>query len=77
MKSDQQFIDDMVLETTALIYETAVGLYEVGGPSAVISWGYRVGLRFAPCEPCETRTPQIGDSCAVCGTLNPQGRSDT
>ena len=76
MRTDQQLLDDSVNESTAMVYETAVSLYEAIGPSAVITWGYRVGLRFAPCAPCETRTPQIGDSCAVCGTLNPQGRSE-
>ena len=68
MRTDQQFVDDMVSESTTALYETALDLYEAGGTTAVITWGNRIGLRFAPCEPCEIQTPQIGEACAVCGS---------
>ena len=71
--SNEQLINDKVDSTNQELYDTAVDLYEAGGPSAVIKWGRRIGLRSSPCTPCEMDTPNIGDAgntycCAVCGS---------
>jgi hypothetical protein len=74
MRNDeQQLIKDKVDSTSQELYDTAVDLYEAVGPSAVIEWGRRIGLRSSPCIPCEQDTPEIGDGgntycCAVCGS---------
>jgi len=74
MRNDeQQLIKDEVDSTSQELYDTAVDLYEAAGPSAVIEWGRRIGLRSSPCTPCEMETPDIGDRqgtcCAVCGSV--------
>ena len=74
MRNDEQLINDEVDSTNQELYVTAVGLYEAVGPSAVIEWGRRIGLRFTHCVPCERDTLEIGNAgntycCAVCGSV--------
>lgn len=66
---DRSWIENLVKDTSRDLYEQAVAIYEELGPSAVIEWGHRIGLRFDHCGPCEQETPTIGDVCAVCGTV--------
>ena len=73
MRNDEQLIQDETESTRTELCHTAVELYEAIGPSAVLEWGHKIGLRFSPCDPCEMETPDIGDRqgtcCAVCGCL--------
>ena len=77
MRSDEQLLQDEIESTTACLYETAYRLYEAIGPSAVLSWGFSIGLRTSFCRECEDETPDLPDSegvaCAVCGCLKGSG----
>jgi len=73
MRNDEQLLNDETEATNTALYETAYSLYQAIGQDAVCEWGYRVGLPFARCEPCETDTPTIRENeeslCAVCATV--------
>lgn len=71
-KQDRRWLDDLITDTGASLYEQAVAIYEELGPSAVNEWGYKIGLRFDHCVPCEQETPTIGMDCAVCGQTRAQ-----
>lgn len=68
-RADRRWLDNLIEDTAGDLYEQAVAIYEELGPSAVIEWGYKIGLRFDHCLPCEQETPTIGGDCAVCGTV--------
>lgn len=68
-REDRRWLDHLIEDTSKGLYEQAVAIYEELGPSSVIEWGSKIGLKMQRCEPCETETPTISGDCAVCGSV--------
>jgi len=75
MRNDEQLVDDEVASTESALADTSKELYDAIGPSAVLDWGFRIGLKFEPCTPCEMTTPSIGKICAVCWTVREKAQT--
>lgn len=54
------------------VYDTAVLVYSVAGQTGVEDLAHALlWEEYHQCEPCESRTPWIDDSCMVCGSQRP------